>query len=104
MRFDWFLPYLRKTTPGRHDRSVGAVRRMAARVLPASWFSSRDTKLRGRVRKLLRWLGPVWYSSPLRRCVQTACFVLFLWQFLWVCWPYNAMPCMAVDGMDANEV
>ncbi len=92
MRFDWFLPYLRKTKPDRVDRSVGAVRRFAGRVLPASWFSNRDHKLRGRVRKFLRWLGPVWYSSPLRRAVQTMCFVLFLWQFLWVCWPYSAQP------------
>lgn len=92
MRFDWFLPYLRKAKPDRDDRSIGTVRRMAARVFPASWFSSRDTKLRGRIRKVLRWLGPVWYSSPLRRLVQTACFTLFLWQFLWVCWPYDAQP------------
>ncbi|MFO1001674.1 MAG: 4Fe-4S binding protein [Planctomycetaceae bacterium] len=98
MRFDWFLPYLRKSTPGRDDRSTGAVRRMAARILPASWFSSRDTKLRGRIRKVLRWLGPVWYSSPLRRCIQTLCFVLFLWQFLWVCWPYNARPAWQSNG------
>ena len=98
MRFDWFLPYLRKTKPGGDDRSVGAVRRMAAWVLPASWFSSRDTKLRGRIRKVLRWLGPVWYSSPLRRCVQTVCFVLFIWQFLWVCWPYNARPAWQSTG------
>lgn len=98
MRFDWFLPYLRKTTPGRDDRSVGVVRRMAARVFPASWLSSRDTKLRGRIRKVLRWLGPVWYSSPLRRCVQALCFVLFVWQFLWVCWPYNARPAWQSTG------
>ncbi len=98
MRFDWFLPYLRKTRPDLNDRSVGAVRRMAARVLPASWFSNRDTKLRGRIRKVLRWLGPVWYSSPLRRCVQTVCFVLFVWQFLWVCWPYNARPAWQSTG------
>jgi ferredoxin len=92
MRFDWFLPYLRKAKPNRDDRSIGTVRRLATRVFPASWFSSRDTKLRGRIRKVLRGLGPVWYSSPLRRLVQTACFALFLWQFLWVCWPYDAQP------------
>ena len=60
MRCDWFLPYLRKAKPDRLDRSVGAVRRLAGQVLPASWFSNRDSKLRGRVRKFLRWLGPVW--------------------------------------------
>lgn len=98
MRFDWFLPYLRKTKPGQADRSVGTFRRIAARILPASWFSSRETKLRGRIRKCLRWLGPVWYSSPLRRLIQSACFVLFVWQFLWVCWPYNAQPAWQSTG------
>ncbi|MCA9062505.1 MAG: 4Fe-4S binding protein [Planctomycetaceae bacterium] len=37
-------------------------------------------------------MGPVWSSSPIRRCVQTLCFLLFLYQFFWVCWPYNASP------------
>ena len=98
MRFDWFLPYLRKSKPDRVDRSVGAVRRFAGQILPASWFSNRDHKRRGRIRKFFRWLGPVWYSSPLRRFVQTICFVLFLWQFFWVCWPYNAQPAWQSTG------
>ena len=98
MRLDWFLPYLRKSGPGRPDRSGGLPGRMARSVLPASWFSRRETKQRGRVRRILRWLGPVCYSSPLRRAVQTVCFLIFVWQFLWVCWPYNARPAWQSAG------
>ncbi len=29
MRFDWFLPYLRKSQPNRLDRSIGLLRRGA---------------------------------------------------------------------------
>lgn len=98
MRFDWFLPYLRKSQPNRLDRSIGKVRSVAKRVLPESWFSNRNTKHRGKIRKFLRWLGPVWYSTPLRRSVQTICFGLFLWQFFWVCWPYSATPAWQSAG------
>ena len=31
-------------------------------------------------------------SSPTRRVVQAGCFVLFLWLFFHVCWPYHARP------------
>ena len=37
MRFDWFLPYLRKTKPDRLDRSVGAVQTMCFAV-GGVWF------------------------------------------------------------------
>lgn len=98
MRFDWFLPYLRKSQPNRLDRSIGLLRRGAMLLFPESWFSNRHTKHRGRIRRFLRWLGPVWYSSPLRRAVQALCFALFLWQFFWVCWPYNATPAWQSAG------
>jgi len=98
MRLDWFLPYLRKSGPGHPDRSGGLSGRMARAVLPASWFSRRETKQRGRVRRILRWLGPVCDSSPLRRAVQAGCFLLFLWQFLGVCWPYSATPAWQSTG------
>lgn len=45
-----------------------------------------------RVRKLLRRIGPTMLSSPLRRVVQAICFLLFLWLFFHVCWPYHAQP------------
>ncbi len=87
-----FCPNLRKAKPNQTDRPMGFARNILKRLLPDTWFSSRETKQRGKIRRFLRWLGPVWYSSPLRRIIQSVCFVLFLWQFFWVCWPYNAVP------------
>lgn len=44
---------------------------------------------RGALHQLLAALGPTWRSSPFRRIVQTACLVLFLYAFFYVCWPYS---------------
>jgi len=41
------------------------------------------------VRKVLRKLGPTWQSSPVRRVIQTVCFLAFFWLFFYVCWPYQ---------------
>ena len=65
MRFDWFVPFSK-----RGNRKNAA----------------------GRVRRLLRAVAPTWVSSPLRRFTQCLCFVVFLWLFLYVCWPYTARP------------
>ena len=94
MRLDWFLPALRKTSDGRPMRQtrLGAIIR---RCLPTRWHSNHRTKRRGVVRRTLRWLGTSWLHSPARRVTQAACFVLFLWLFFYVCWPYTAAP---VDG------
>lgn len=46
----------------------------------------------GPARKLLKWMGPVWHSAPLRRTIQTAMFVLFLWCLYHVAWPYSEKP------------
>jgi len=73
MRFDWFLPFRRKS---RH----------------------------GPVRRVLRRLGPSWLASPLRRLVQTACFLGFFWLFLYVAWPYTARPAPVLHGWQPLEV
>ncbi len=44
------------------------------------------------MRKLLRQIGPTVLSAPLRRAVQALCFLVFLWLFFYVCWPYHARP------------
>ncbi|MFV1967174.1 MAG: 4Fe-4S binding protein [Pirellulaceae bacterium] len=44
------------------------------------------------LRKQLRRLGPTVVSSPFRRLIQVGCFLLFLWLFFYVCWPYGARP------------
>ena len=38
--------------------------------------------------RALRWLGPSWRASPLRRTVQSVSFVLYLYLFLYVAWPH----------------
>ncbi|MGH7144393.1 MAG: 4Fe-4S binding protein [Planctomycetota bacterium] len=41
------------------------------------------------LRKLLKRMGPVWHAAPLRRAIQTTMFLLFLWLFFHVAWPYG---------------
>ena len=50
------------------------------------------------VRRFLRWLGPVWLAAPVRRIVQSVCFVAFLWLFFVTCWPYDATPARRWSG------
>jgi hypothetical protein len=47
---------------------------------------------------MLRKMGPVWTSAPLRRAVQSACFIAFLVLFFYVCWPYSATPASGSPG------
>jgi ferredoxin len=42
-----------------------------------------------RLWKTLRWLGPSWSASPVRRVFQTLCLAVFLWLLFSVCWPYG---------------
>ena len=37
-------------------------------------------------------MGPTVLASPLRRLCQSICFVVFVYSFLYVCWPYDARP------------
>ena len=92
MRLDWFLPVLRKPKPNQPAPKKSGLMRLSRRLLPTGFFSDPETKRRGWARRALRWLGPVWLSSPVRRIVQTVAFVVFLWLFFWVCWPYSAEP------------
>ncbi|NQV23336.1 MAG: 4Fe-4S binding protein [Rhodopirellula sp.] len=98
MRADWFLPVLRSSKPGVPERRSGILARAARRVFPAKCFSERTTKQRGWFRRFLRWMGPVWLAAPVRRSVQSICFVTFLWLFLVTCWPYSATPSRTWSG------
>ncbi|MBI1310506.1 4Fe-4S binding protein [bacterium] len=98
MRADWFLPVLRTPKPNRLERPIGRLGRLARKLLPAVCFSDRGTKRFGLLRRLLKRLGPVWLSSPVRRVVQSVCFVLFLWQFFVTIWPYDAVPARNSSG------
>ena len=98
MRLDLFLPALRKPKPGEPSR-FRPVTQFAQRLLPASWFSNQTTKQRGLIRRVLRWLGPTWLSSPVRRLSQALCFALFLWLFFYVCYPYTRAACSGLAGL-----
>lgn len=98
MRLDVFLPFLRKPKRGTQPPRPGRFVQMARKFLPASWFANLETGKPGRLRLLLKRLGPTWTSAPLRRLVQSACLIIFLVLFLYVCWPYSARP--AADRVD----
>lgn len=91
LRLDWFLPALRRLKSGQslNVRWSGKILRTA---IPSRMLSDRRTKKRGAFRNGLRRLGISWSASPVRRCVQALCLVLFIVSFLYVCWPYTAQP------------
>ena len=92
MRLDWFLPFLRKQRKDQPPPSLPIVVRGSKQVLPASWFADHQRGRPGKIRRGLKWLGPTWLSSPLRRFAQAVCFLLFLVLFFFVAWPYTAKP------------
>lgn len=103
MRLDLFLPALRKPKPGEPIRQR-PLTRFVQRLLPANWFSEPTTKKRGLIRRVLRWLGPTWLSSPVRRLSQAFCFALFLWLFFYVCYPYTARPPQVWSGWQPQSI
>ncbi len=50
------------------------------------------------VRRRFQKLAPTWFASPVRRIVQTAALLIFLWLVFYVCWPYDARPARAWSG------
>lgn len=49
-------------------------------------------------------MGTTWQSAPLRRLIQSTCFILFLVLFFHVCWPYRAHPEQVHTGWIPAEV
>ncbi len=92
LRLDHFFSFLRKKLSKETLGPQPWYLRFARRILPAALFSDRITGKPGLVRRVLKWLGPSVHSAPLRRIVQAACFLLFLYLFFYVCWPYSAVP------------
>jgi hypothetical protein len=52
-----------------------------------------------------------WLAAPVRRIVQSICFLEFLWLFFVTCWPYSATPSRSWNGwipaefdFDSNSV
>lgn len=92
MRLNWFLPFLRKKKKSETLAAPSLMMQWTMKILPRSWFADRVTGKPGLIRRLLKRVGPSVLSSPLRRFVQAACLLLFLFQFFYVCWPYSAQP------------
>lgn len=89
MNLNVFLPFHRKTKKGEGPRRPGRLFRAARRILPGTFFSDPATGKKGLVRRGLQKVGTTWLSSPWRRVVQAAFFLLFLCFFVYVCWPYG---------------
>lgn len=104
MRLDLFLPFLRKSKKGTTTRPDSLFTRAAKRVLPAALFADKATGKPGLLRRGWKWLGPTWLSSPVRRVVQTVCFLLFLWLFFYVAWPYSARPAQVWKGLQPSAL
>jgi len=104
MRLDLFLPFLRKPKKGALPRPDGRLTRAAKRVLPASWFADKAAGKPGLLRRTLKWVGPTWLSSPVRRVFQAAFFLLFLVLFFYVAWPYSARPSQSWKGLQPGPL
>ena len=65
---------------------------MRIHLFPAPRGKAAERSHRGRLRRGLTVVAPTWLCSPVRRIVQTGCFLVFLWLFCYVCWPYTARP------------
>jgi len=58
-----------------------------------NWFSGPSKKKPvGAMGHLLHWAAAPWRYSPIRRTVQTLSLLAFLGLFLYVCFPYTAVP------------
>ncbi len=97
LRLNWFLPKLRKPKKGKEPRRVNFIVAFFRKLLPGTMVSDLEGGKPGLIRRMLQWLGPTWLSAPGRRIIQGICFLLFLWLFLYVCWPYEAAPSSQID-------
>ncbi len=104
MRIDHFLPFLAKPKKGQATRRRSLLYRKIATLLPSGLLSVPHPRKVGLLRRWLRKLGPSWQSSPLRRIIQGLCFVLFLFLFFYICWPYRAHPAQTHSGWTPLEV
>ena len=82
----------------RNAPPTGRIGSALQRILPDAWQSDSAPKRRGLVHQILRFAGPSWLASPLRRLVQTASLLTFLVLFVYVCWPYTARPSRSWPG------
>ncbi len=91
VRLDHFLPFMRKKT-GDGGGPLSPWQRWLAMTLPGSRPANRSSARVGAARRWLKRMGPTVLSAPCRRLVQFVSFAVFLWLFLFVAWPYTAVP------------
>ncbi len=99
MNLNHFLPFLRRPKKGTEPAPPGIITRASHAVLPTTLFSDPMKGKAGLFRRILKNVGPVTHSAPIRRATQAVCFLLFLVLFFYVCWPYTAQP----DGRQTVE-
>ena len=92
MNLNHFLPFLRRPKKGTVPAPPGVFARLSRKLLPSIFFSDPTKGKAGLFRRMLKKVGPVTHSAPIRRTVQAVCMVLFLELFFYVCWPYTAQP------------
>ena len=104
MRLDVFLPFLRKPKKGAAPAAEPLLLRMRSGVLPRRCLPIGRPASPGCCGGTLKWLGPTWLSSPVRRVVQGLCLLLFLWLFFYVCYPYDARPRQVWTGWRPTSI
>lgn len=102
MRLDIFLPFLRKAHKKFPLKEPGLPIRVVTNFVPRSLLSDHEKPKAGTLRRLLKKIGPSWLSSPVRRIIQTICFLLFLVFFFHTCWPYTARPVPNPNGWPSH--
>src|ERR1035437_6767036 len=91
-RLNLFLPYLRRPKRDRARELPRPFKSIALQILPAPVFSQAALSVNpGPLRRFLKVIGPTWLSAPIRRLIQTLCFLTFLWLFFYICWPYTTI-------------
>ena len=69
-----------------------------------NWFSAPPKKQSaGVLSRLIGRVAPTWRHCPVRRIVQTVCLLAFLVLFLYVCFPYTAVPAQQRAGWVPSE-
>src|SRR5262245_19408455 len=82
IRLNIFLPFFRKRKKSEPPREPPT-------GIWAPLLSDRESGRKGLIRKVLKGIGETWLSSPWRRVVQAAFFLLFVVLFVYVAWPYG---------------
>jgi polyferredoxin len=104
LRFNWFLPFLRKSIKGPPRKAPGLLVRLCTAIIPARLSSDVRNGKPGLFRRILKTLGKSWSYSPFRKASQAFFFTGFCVLFFYVAWPYSARPARLWHGWTPIEV